>query len=414
MKLKQKILFLAIAIILLITPTVVHAESPTINSKAAILVEVSTGRILYEKNSTKQLYPASTTKVMTAILVLEKCNLTDMVTVNETALGNLPSGYVTCNLQVDEEISVNDLLYALMVKSANDAAYVLAEHVGGSVDAFADMMNIKAREIGCTGTHFVNPNGVHDDRHYSTAYDLYLITKYAMQNETFRKLVATTEYTLPATNKYPNADRSFTTTNQLLNPESTAYYYKYATGVKTGYTSQAGNCIISMASRDGLDFIAVVLGGGATPSGLNARFIDSKTLFNYGYDNYTLTKVKEAKTVVETIEIENGAKETKNLNVLINDSITVINNKSINMNDIIPEIKIDENLLAPIEKGQVIGSIKYKVDDIEYSSELIADHAVEEKPDYTILILIIAGLLLVVIGGRLYRKTTKKSKKRRR
>ncbi len=414
MKLKQKILFLAIAIILLITPTVVHAESPTINSKAAILVEVSTGRILYEKNSTKQLYPASTTKVMTAILVLEKCNLTDMVTVNETALGNLPSGYVTCDLQVDEEISVNDLLYALMVKSANDAAYVLAEHVGGSVDAFADMMNIKAREIGCTGTHFVNPNGVHDDRHYSTAYDLYLITKYAMQNETFRKLVATTEYTLPATNKYPNADRSFTTTNQLLNPESTAYYYKYATGVKTGYTSQAGNCIISMASRDGLDFIAVVLGGGATPSGLNARFIDSKTLFNYGYDNYTLTKVKEAKTVVETIEIENGAKETKNLNVLINDSITVINNKSINMNDIIPEIKIDENLLAPIEKGQVIGSIKYKVDDIEYSSELIADHAVEEKPDYTILILIIAGLLLVVIGGRLYRKTTKKSKKRRR
>lgn len=414
MKLKQKILFLAIAIILLITPTVVHAESPTINSKAAILVEVSTGRILYEKNSTKQLYPASTTKVMTAILVLEKCNLTDMVTVNETALGNLPSGYVTCDLQVDEEISVNDLLYALMVKSANDAAYVLAEHVGGSVDAFADMMNIKAREIGCTGTHFVNPNGVHDDRHYSTAYDLYLITKYAMQNETFRKLVATTEYTLPATNKYPNADRSFTTTNQLLNPESTAYYYKYATGVKTGYTSQAGNCIISMASRDGLDFIAVVLGGGATPSELNARFIDSKTLFNYGYDNYTLTKVKEAKTVVETIEIENGTKETKNLNVLINDSITVINNKSINMNDIIPEIKIDENLLAPIEKGQVIGSIKYKVDDIEYSSELIADHAVEEKPDYTILILIIAGLLLVVIGGRLYRKTTKKSKKRRR
>lgn len=414
MKLKQKILFLAIAIILLITPTVVHAESPTINSKAAILVEVSTGRILYEKNSTKQLYPASTTKVMTAILVLEKCNLTDMVTVNETALGNLPSGYVTCDLQVDEEISVNDLLYALMVKSANDAAYVLAEHVGGSVDAFADMMNIKAREIGCTGTHFVNPNGVHDDKHYSTAYDLYLITKYAMQNETFRKLVATTEYTLPATNKYPNADRSFTTTNQLLNPESTAYYYKYATGVKTGYTSQAGNCIISMASRDGLDFIAVVLGGGATPSGLNARFIDSKTLFNYGYDNYTLTKVKEAKTVVETIEIENGTKETKNLNVLINDSITVINNKSINMNDIIPEIKIEENLLAPIEKGQVIGSIKYKVDDIEYSSELIADHAVEEKPDYTILILIIAGLLLVVIGGRLYRKTTKKSKKRRR
>ena len=413
MKLKNKILTI-IFVILMLFQTVSYASSPTINSKAAILVEVSTGRILYEKNSTKQLYPASTTKIMTAILVLEKCNLNDMVTISETALDNLPSGYVTCDLQVDEEISINDLLYALMVKSANDAAYALAEHVGGSIDAFADMMNIKAREIGCTNTHFVNPNGIHDERHYSTAYDLYLMAKYAMQNEMFRTLVATEEYTLPATNKYPNADRTFTTTNLLLDEGSTSYYYKYATGVKTGYTSQAGNCIVSYASRDGLDFIAVVLGGGATPSGLNARFIDSKTLFNYGYDNYTLTKVKEANTHVETILIENGSKETKNLDVLIDESITVVNNKSINMNDIIPDIKYKSELLAPISKGDVIGTIKYKVDDIEYSANLIAGANVEEKPNYTILILLVTGLALIVISGRLYRHTTKSKKTRKR
>ena len=222
------------------------------------------------------------------------------------------------------------------------------------------------------------------------------------------------EYTLPATNKYPNADRSFSTTNSLLDEKSTSYYYKYATGVKTGYTSQAGNCIVSYSSRDGLDFIAVVLGGGATPSGLNARFIDSKTLFNFGYDNYTLTKVKEANTHVSNIEIENGSKETKNLEVLIDESITVVNNKSINMNDIIPDIKYKDELLAPIAKGDIVGSIKYKVDDIEYSANLIAASNVEVKPNYTWLILLITGFLLIVISGRLYRKTNKTKKSRRR
>ena len=412
MKLKKKILIIT-CLFIMFFQTAVFANSPKINSKAAILVEKSTGRILYERKSTEKLYPASTTKVMTAILVLENCKLSDMVTISKTALDNLPSGYVTCDLQVDEEISVNDLLYALMVKSANDAAYALAEHVAGSIDAFSDMMNNKAIELGCTSTHFVNPNGIHNEDHYSTAYDLYLIANYAMENEVFRKLVATTQYTLPATNKYPKEDRTFTTTNELLNPNSTSYYYKYATGIKTGYTSQAGNCIISESSRDGLEFIAVVLGGGATPSGLNARFIDSKTLFNYGYNNYTLTKVKEAGSVIKTIEIENATDETKNLNLLIDKSITVVNNKSINMNDIIPEIKLKEELLAPIFKDDVIGTIKYKVDDIEYSANLLAAHDVEEKPDYTVLILIIIGLLLIVISGRLYRKTNKNRRKRR-
>lgn len=403
MKIRNKVLFILILIIVSMQ-TISFADEFSVGSKAAILVEVSTGRIIYEKRSTEKMWPASTTKIMTAILTIEKCNLDDMVTVSESAIGDIPSGYVTCDLQVGEEISVRDLLNALMVKSANDAAYVLAEHVGGSVVEFADMMNQKARELGCTGTHFVNPNGIHDDRHYSTAYDLYLIATYAMKNETFRQLVATTEYTLPITNKYANTDRTFKTTNALINPES-KYYYKNAIGIKTGYTSQAGNCLVSEASRDGLEFIAVVLNGD--------RFPDAKKLLDYGYDNFTLTKVKEKNTVVDTIEIENATKETKMLDLLIDESITVINNKSLDVDQIIPEIKLKEELVAPIKSGEEVGTIKYKVDDIEYSANLLAGTDVEEQTYYGLIIFI--GIILLVFAFLLFtrRRKSKRKKKRR-
>ena len=253
---------------------------------------------------------------------------------------------------------MEDLLYALMVKSANDAAYVLAEHVGGSVDGFSEMMNNKAKDIGCSSTHFVNPNGIHDENHYTTANDMYLIAKYAMQNEFFRKLVTTKTYTLHPTNLYPNSDRSFSTTNALID-DTSSLFYKYAIGIKTGYTSQAGECLVAESSRDGLDFIAVVMDAGVPSKG--NRFVDATKLFEYGYDNYTLTKIKEKNMLIETIEIENGDKETRDLDVLIDAPITVINNKSLNINGLIPDIEYNENLLAPIQKGDLIGKIKYKV-----------------------------------------------------
>ncbi len=410
MRLKLKKILLLFLMLISISSLAFAAEL-NLNSEAAILVEVSTGRILYEKNSTKQLYPASTTKILTAILVLENCNLDEKVTVRETALNNIPSGYVTCNLQIGEQLTINDLLYALMIPSANDAAYVLAEHVGGSVEGFSAMMNDKARALGCKTTHFVNPNGIHDDSHYSTAYDLYLIADYAMKNETFRKIVATTEYTLPATEKYPSEDRVLKTTNELLNENSRNYYYKNAIGIKTGYTSKAGNCLVAGAHRDGLEFIAVVLNGGTTKENLNSRYVDSKKLFNYAYDNFTLTKIIEKNSIVNTIEIEKGTKETKNLDLIIDETITVVNNKSINMNDVIPEIALRENLVAPIMAGEKIGTVKYKVDDIEYSANLLAKDEVI-KVDYSIY-LILAGVILLLLATSILR-SRKKSKKRRR
>lgn len=409
MKLKFKIILLFLLMIICIQ-TFSFADELSLNSEAAILVEVSTGRIIYEKNSTKKLYPASTTKILTAIIVLENCNLDEMVTIKESALNNIPDGYVTCNLQVGEQLSIKDLLYALMIPSANDAAYVLAEYVAGSVDNFSTMMNDKAREIGCKTSHFVNPNGIHDDSHYSTAYDLYLLANYAMKNETFRNIVATTEYTLPATEKYPNADRILKTTNELLNENSKKYYYKNAIGIKTGYTSKAGNCLVSEASRDGLEFISVVLNGGETNQGLNSRYIDSKKLFEYAYDNFTLTKIIEKGSTVQTIEVENGTKETKFLDLVIDENITVVNNKNIDMNEVIPDITLKEIIEAPILAGDTIGTIKYKVDDIEYSAKLLAKTSVE-KVDYSIYF-VIAGLLLLLFALSILKSSRKKRKKK--
>ena len=408
MKIKNKI-FIFMLVILFCLQTCTLAVQPSITAKGAILVEASTGRILYEKSSTRQMYPASTTKIMTAILVIENCDLSDIVTVSETALSNIPTGYVTCDIQVGEEISVKDLLYALMVKSANDAAYVLAEHVAGTVDDFSTMMNAKAKEIGCKETNFVNPNGIHSQRHYSSAYDLYLMTQYGMKNETFRTLVSTTSYTLPETNKHSEADRSFTTTNELINPDSGDSFYSNAIGIKTGFTSQAGNCLVAESSRDGLDFIAVVLNAEDSKS----RYTDCKTLFDYAYDNFTLTKIKEKNTLIDTIEIENGTKETKNLDLLIDETITVINNKSIDMNQIIPEINLNENLTAPISSGDIVGSIKYKVDDIEYSANILAGSDVIPQTDFSIFILISGILLLLIAISILGKKKTKKRKKRK-
>lgn len=412
MKLKKKII-LFILLIIIGLQTFSYANTPNINSQAGILVEVSTGRILYEKNSTKQMYPASTTKIMTAILVIENCELSDIVTVSQTALNSIPTGYVTSNLQVGEELSVKDLLYVLMVPSANDAACVLAEHIAGSVEKFANMMNTKAEELGCTGTHFVNPNGIHNNNHYSTAYDLYLIANYCMKNEIFRQIVKATEYTLPATNLYKNTDRVFSTTNELINPNSKNYYYKNAIGIKTGFTSQAGNCLVSEASRDGLEFISVVLKGGATNSGLNARYADSKKLFDYAYDNFTLTKIIEKSSIIDTIEIENATKETKNLDIIIDQTITVVNNKNIDINSVIPEIALKENLEAPIASRDVVGTIKYKVDDIEYSANLLAKSNVEKK-NYLYVFIIIIVLFLLFIGSIMIKGKKKKLKKKRK
>ena len=276
--------------------TTVEVESeikePDINalniySDCILMIEKETGDILYERNGYEKMYPASTTKILSAILVLENCDLDEIATVSSTALKAVPATYTTSNIQVGEKLRVEDLLYTMLIPSANDAANVLAEHVAGSISGFADLMNEKAQEIGCKNSHFMNPSGVHDENHYTTAYDLSLIAKYAMNIEMFRKIVTTTTYTLPSTEAYPKEDRTFTLSNSLLNPNFKNYYYEYATGIKTGYTNPAKDCLVASAKKDDVEFIIVVLGDGYIDGVLREKYIDCKTLFDFAFDNYT-------------------------------------------------------------------------------------------------------------------------------
>ena len=190
-----------------------NPDNITTNSPSVILMDAKTGKILYSKSAFEQRYPASTTKLITAILTLENCKLTDIATVSHDAIFNVPVGYSHASLQEGERLTIEQLLNVLLIPSANDAAFVLAEHIAGSVDNFSEMMNNKAKEIGCLNTHFVNPNGIHNDDHYSTAYDLALIGKYAMQFNDIMRIAMVNQYTLPKTNKYDREDRIFNTTN---------------------------------------------------------------------------------------------------------------------------------------------------------------------------------------------------------
>ena len=335
------------------TPTDINVDAPV-----ALLMDANTGKILYEKNAHEKIYPASTTKIMTAILALENRNLSHVARVSYNAIFSVPVGYSNANLQLDEELTIEQLLNVLLIPSANDAANVIAEDIGGSTESFASMMNTKAIEIGCKNTHFVNANGVHDEEHYSTAYDLAIMGKYAMKNEDFRKIVSTVRYTLPVTNKYEKADRIFLNTNNLINSKN-SQYYEYCIGTKTGYTDAAKNCIVATAKKDNFELICVIMG--ASNNADSNKFKDCINLFNFGFDNYTYKKLHAKDSVYKVINPRNASSKTNSLNVLFKDDVNVLMKKSDYNNEIIPNIDLNNKIKAPIEKDSVIGKISYDV-----------------------------------------------------
>ena len=280
-------------------------DSIQVYSNCVLMIEKDTGDIIFERNANEKMYPASTTKILTAIITLENCSLDDIVTVGTLAIIAVPDGYMTAKLQIGENLRVEDLLYAMLIPSANDAANALAEHISGSLASFSDLMNEKAKELGCTNSHFTNPSGVHDENLFTTASDLAIIARYAMNNEKFREIVSTTEYTLPSTEKYPHSDRKFINSNFLINPNDSNYYYEYATGIKTGFTNPSKECIVASAKKDNVEFITVILGSDVLDNGLKEKFIDCKTLFNFAFDNYTAyyQNLQEKKLKESTVEM---------------------------------------------------------------------------------------------------------------
>lgn len=402
MKLKWKkliVLFLLIMLMIFSTSFVfATSEEPSIISEAAILMDNNTGKILYSKNENKKMYPASTTKIVTAILTLENCNLDEVVTVSYDAAMSIPEGYSSAYLQIGEQLTVEQLLQLLLIHSANDAANVLAEYVGGSVESFVSMMNTKVNELGLSNTHFANTYGMHDDNHYTTSQDLAIIMKYCMKNEDFRKLAGSASCAIPATNKF--GTRSYTSTNELIIPNN-SNYYPYLTAGKTGYTSQAGDCLVSCSYKDDLELICVVLGG-KTVDGISTRFSETKTLYEYGYNNYSIKTLLNADDIVTQIEVSNGTKDTKNLDLLASNSINVLLENTISEDELTFEINLKEDIKAPIEQGDNLGSVSYVIDGIQYETNLIASHSVEKSKLLNYILEIGIGFLIIILVYKVF------------
>ena len=385
-------------------------DEPKIYSEAALLIDANTEKILYSKCAEERKYPASTTKILTAVLTIENSNLDDVVTVDYDSIMQVPSGYTVAALQVGEQITVKQLLQVLLIHSANDAANVLAKHVAGSIEDFANMMNAKLAEIGCANTHFTNPSGKHDENHYTTAIDMAKLMKYCMKNETFLELLSSKNCIIPATNKYD--ERVFTNSNEMLIKDTreiaSNYYYPYAIAGKTGYTAEAKNCLVSYASKDDLNLICVVLGAIRTDDGLSARFVDTKTLFEYGYNNYTLRKVCDFNSIAKSIEIPNATRDTKELDLITTDSIiALINQKDLEKN-LEPEIVLNDNLTAPITQGDTLGKLTYNIEGIEYTTNLVAAHSVEKDNSLFFFIhLILIALILFILYKLIFEKNNK-------
>lgn len=408
----KKLSFFILVFLVVLCNSICFANTPEpeISAEAAILIDSSTGKVFYGKNENQKMYPASTTKIMTAILTLENANLNDVVTVPYDAIRTIPAGYSIAALQTDEQLTVNQLLQVMMVYSANDAANVLAFHISGSLENFANLMNQKVSELGLNDTHFTNPSGMHDENHYTTAHDMAIIMQYCMEDNTFRNLAGLKSCIIPATNKYQ--ERTFNTTNNLLINSQTNInnnsYYEYAIAGKTGFTSQAKNCLVSVANKDDLELICVVLAAGTNANGTSTKFSDSKSLFEYGYSNYSIKTFAEQGSTATQVTIVNGTDETKNLDLVIKDDIsTLINNDDLNSN-IEPKIELDSNLLAPISQGATVGKIVYTIDGNEYSSDLLASHNVIPSNSFIVVIEIIALLLILFV---LYRLLFHKKKK---
>ena len=392
----------------LVQNTDIVTDELGLNSTTAVLMEMKTGKVLYDKDMKKRMFPASLTKVLTAILVLENCDdLNKMATASEYAVMSITDGYTTAGIKVGESFTIEQLLEVMMLRSANEAATILAEYVSGSVEAFSKLMNEKAKEIGCLDSNFLNANGMHDENHYSTAYDMALIEQYCMKNEDFRRISGMTICSLPNTTLYEGDARVFKNTHAFLLKDN-KNYYEYAIAGKTGYTTPAKNCLITCSNKDGLEFISVILHAEGSVDGISARYSDTRKLLDYGYNNYRISKFMKKGSIVDDVEIEldNGKKEE--LNLILEDNIEIICKKNESLQKDDEKIKLND-LKLPISKGDILGTVIYTIDGVEYEVQVSSDRNIEltnvvkevnfEKKDNKELIAIILlfGLIIVLI-----------------
>ncbi|NMA03763.1 MAG: D-alanyl-D-alanine carboxypeptidase [Clostridiales bacterium] len=370
-----------VALIVIFIPSIVLAQDAlAIEAPNGILIDYETGKVLFDKNAHKRSYPASTTKIMTAVLVLENADLNDRVTIDYDLYVDGSSMF----LLKGESFTVEELLRALLIKSANDCAEALAIHISGSVEKFVGMMNKRAKELGALNTNFTNPHGLPDPDHVTTAYDLAMIAKHAMTFDLFREIVSTTMLSLNATEQTPET-RIYRNTNKFLwakggantmvyNKQYTDFKYDIIDGIKTGYTGQAKHCLVSTGSKNNYRVISVILGA----ENESILYRDSRTLIDYGHNNFKLVQLSDKNSPQLSVDIKNGKDANVDLFAKVDKFVVLPINKD--TGDIIENIAVNKNIKAPISRGQVLGRVFYFSDNEPVGEvDLIAKNDVEKK-----------------------------------
>ena len=376
----------------IITPITAGAFTVTgfdITAKAGALISLDTGEYLYENNIDQKMYPASITKVMTAILVLEseKFNPESKISMSKSALDLvLGTGSTVSNFVEGEEFSQLDLIYLILMSSAGDCTYLAAEYYGGSVENFVVMMNNKAKELGLNGTNYTNPVGLHDDDNYTTVRDIYTLTSYALKNKIFKEVCETPRYTM----KTNLTEKKTLSTTNALQDTTTNYYYQYAKGVKTGYTDEAGRCLVSTASYNGYNYMCIVLG---CPPKEKKHFSESISLYKWAFNNFSFKKVADSNEPVCEMPVELSL-DTDFVPLFFKEPfVTVLPNEADASTIVVKPHLVSETAEAPIKKGQVLGTA-----DIIYAEKIIgtAELIAGEDIEPSLLLIIVKYIKLAL------------------
>lgn len=367
MVIRKKIVFCYLISFLAI-PISISAQPSTIHAKGAVLVEEESMRVLWERDSHIPLPMASTTKIMTCIVALEQGNVSDVVTASKRAAA---APKVKMYLHPGEQQTLGDLLHALMLQSSNDAAIAIAEHIGGSVEEFCQMMTKRAAEIGAKATSFKTPNGLDAPGHMSSPYDLALITKHAYQNPGFLKIINTPSKQIPSAPLEDSRPHHLQNKNNFLNS------FEGANGVKTGYTGLAGHCFVGGAKQDDMQLFSVVLASGWGPSGSSRKYTDTINLLNYGFNNYSMVNIKQAMDKAGTLPVIMG--EDKQVGLAYGESLDFPLTKE-EENQVSVTLNLPLELDAPVDYGQTVGEANiYIGDSLVKALPIITTSQIERK-----------------------------------
>ena len=387
---KYRIPALLLSLVLMLNLLVLPAaaiEEPELQCTHAILVDANYGEVLYDKKADEKAYPASITKVMTALLVLEaidsgKLTKDQQITAGPTTLQDMSGNYSTANLEPGDVLTVEQLLYCLLLPSANEAGNILAVAVDGSIEAFVEHMNTRAAELGCKGTHFVNPHGLHDPDHYTTAYDISLYMTEALKHELFRTIIHTATYVLPATAHM--GEQTFYNTNALIsNFHYSGYVYDKCIGGKTGTTDEAGRCLVAAAESGDTLLISVILGSGVVdPNGAKrqGQFTESTKLLKWGFDNFRRVTISQGSDPVDKVAVTLSRQADE---VMVKPEGEVVRTLPKDLDPSLIETTIHLNsdtVEAPVEEGQVLGTMTLSYEGTDYGSlDLVAVTSVERS-----------------------------------